>query len=467
MGEYDRTGNGQNGEADWDLRSILCDMAKNWWIILLIACSAAMITYTVLTAVHRDQYTVKTTFAVMGRGENANAASSLSATYEMTQKFQAILENNILKKKVMEELGCSSFPADMSASIVPESNLMELSVTADSPETAFRVLRSVLKNYTTISDYIIPNVVLETLQQPQVSGNPSNRIPTEKYAAMAFLAAALGTAALVGFFSFLRDTVKNETEFGRKIDADLLGTVYHEKKRKNSSMLITNPARSFPYVESLKRIASRVRGRLDRRGGKVLLVTSVAENEGKSTLAANLALALSEEQNRVLLLDCDFRQPALYKIFELPQKAGKDFGQVAVGKESASGVFEKYKDTNVYMGICRERLEEPSEAVGGEIFRQILDTCRTNMDYIILDTPPMGAAADAEELVELADGAVLAVRQDGVLTRDINDAIDALNQKEEKVIGCVFGNVYPGFVERIGGSYGYGYGYGAYSRAER
>ena len=74
-------------------------------------------------------------------------------------------------------------------------------------------------------------------------------------------------------------------------------------------------------MESLKRIASRVRGRLDRRGGKVLLVTSVAENEGKSTLAANLALALSEEQNRVLLLDCDFRQPALYKIFELPQKA--------------------------------------------------------------------------------------------------------------------------------------------------
>ena len=54
-----------------------------------------------------------------------------------------------------------------------------------------------------------------------------------------------------------------------------------------------------------------------------------------------------------------------------------------------------------------------------------------------------------------------------MLTRDINDAIDALNQKEEKVIGCVFGNVYPGFGERIGGSYGYGYGYGAYSRAER
>lgn len=49
MGEYDRTGNGQSSKTDWDLRSILCDIAKNWWVILLIACSAAMITYTVMS----------------------------------------------------------------------------------------------------------------------------------------------------------------------------------------------------------------------------------------------------------------------------------------------------------------------------------------------------------------------------------------------------------------------------------
>ena len=59
MGEYDRTGNGQSSKTDWDLRSILCDIAKNWWVILLIACSAAMITYTVMATVHKDRYTVK------------------------------------------------------------------------------------------------------------------------------------------------------------------------------------------------------------------------------------------------------------------------------------------------------------------------------------------------------------------------------------------------------------------------
>ena len=79
-------------------------------------------------------------------------------------------------------------------------------------------------------------------------------------------------------------------------------------------MLITNPARSFLYVESLKRIASRVRGRLDRKGGKVLLVTSVAENEGKSTVAVNIALALAQKRERVVLIDGDLRRPSLYKL---------------------------------------------------------------------------------------------------------------------------------------------------------
>ncbi len=105
----------------------------------------------------------------------------------MAQKFSVILDNNILKKTVMEELGLDSFPATMNASIVQESNLMQLSVTADSPEHAYLILESVLRNYPTLSDYIIPNVVLQTLEQPQISGSPSNQLPVRQYMIYAFL----------------------------------------------------------------------------------------------------------------------------------------------------------------------------------------------------------------------------------------------------------------------------------------
>ena len=205
----------------WDLRSILSDLAGSWWMILLVALSASLLTYSVISFTHEDRYTVSTTFTVSQGGGESNAVTNLSAAYEMAQKFSVILDNNILKKTVMEELGLDSFPATMNASIVQESNLMQLSVTADSPQHAYLILESVLRNYPTLSDYIIPNVVLQTLEQPQISGSPSNQLPVRQYMIYAFLAAAAVVAALIAVFSHLRDTVKNEQEFNQKVDAYL------------------------------------------------------------------------------------------------------------------------------------------------------------------------------------------------------------------------------------------------------
>lgn len=74
-------------------------------------------------------------------------------------------------------------------------------------------------------------------------------------------------------------------------------------------------------------MASRVRSRMDRKQAKVALITSVAENEGKSTVAANLAMALAKEGKHVLLIDCDFRKPSQYKIFQRPEHESIDLLQ--------------------------------------------------------------------------------------------------------------------------------------------
>lgn len=455
-------------KTTWDLRSILRDIIRGWWMILLTAVSAALLTYSAISFFHEDEYTVSTTFVVNQGSGNSNAVSNLSAAYNMAQKFSAILENNILKRTVMEELGLDTFPASMNASVIQESNLMVLSVTADSPRNAYEILESVLRNYLTLSDYIIPNVVLQTIEQPQISDSPSNQLSVRRYMVYAFLGTAAAVAVLIGFASHLRDTVKNEQEFSQKVDSYLLGTIYHEKKKKKKkSMLITNPIRSFRYVEGYRMAASRVRGRMERNKARILLVTSVAENEGKSTTAANLALALAQEQKKVLLIDCDFRRPALYKIFDVSDGEIKDFSQVLKGKEKVSGAFEKVQNLSLYTAFSKHSLDNPSEMITNGRLERILQSCIQKMDYIILDSPPMGLAVDAEELVQISDAAILAVRQDAVLTQDINDAIDALNQKQEKVIGCIFSNVYPAIGERFfRDAYGYE-SYGKYSKADR
>ena len=91
------------------------------------------------------------------------------------------------------------------------------------------------------------------------------------------------------------------------------------------------------------------------------------------------------------------------------------------------------------------------------------------MDYILIDTSPMALVAETEELAQKADASVLVVKQDMVLTKDINDAVDALNDTNAKVLGCILNDAAQG----LPGSrshYGYGsrYGYGGYygKRAE-
>lgn len=462
MGEYINS-----EKTAWDFRSILWDISRAWWMILLIGISTALLTYSAISFLHENQYTVSTTFTVSQRGMKTNSVFNSSSTYEITQKFSVILENNILKKTVMEELGMDIFPAVMNVSVIPESNLIQFSVTADSPQNAYQILESVLRNYPKLSDYIIPDVVLQTLEQPQVSGTPSNLLPVKKYMTYAFLVAVIAVIALITVASYLRDTVKNEQEFRQKVDSYLLGTIYHERKKKKSSMLITNPARSFRYVEAYRIAASRICGRMERKQAQILLVTSVAENEGKSTTAANLALALAQEQKKVLLVDCDFRRPSLYKIFDVQDSKVKDFSLVLQEREKAGDIFSKVRGLQLYIAFSKHPVGNPTELISGGMLERVLRSCSKKMDFIILDSPPMGLAVDAEELIRFADAAVFSVRQDAVLAQDINDAVDALNQKEEKVIGCVFNNVYLPIGEHLRkGVYGYE-DYGKYSKADR
>ena len=91
--------------------------------------------------------------------------------------------------------------------------------------------------------------------------------------------------------------------------------------------------------------------------------------------------------------------------------------------------------------------------------KNILDFCRQRMDYIIMDTSPLSLVSDTEELAELADASVLVIRQDLVLAKDINDAVDILNQTRVKVLGCIFNDVMTGFAGSTG-NYGYGGHYG-------
>lgn len=448
-----------------DLISMLKDIAKEWWAILLLSLAIALFADIWVNATYQPEYKTSTTFVVTAKGMNTNVYQNLNSTQQLAQQFTEILDSNVLKKKVAQDLNMSSLNIDSSVDLVPETNLITLSVKAGTAVESYRILQSIMKNYNTVSDYAIKNVIIETIQSPAVSMAPVNPLNEKKTMVIAFIAAVAVLMVLVAGISYLRDTIKNPKDVTSKLDTRLLGSIYHEKKSKSLklrkkkefvSMLISNPLRSFQYAESNKMMASRVRSYLDKENAKTLLVTSVMENEGKSTVAANLALGLAQEGNRVMLIDCDFRKPAQYKIFDMEGKNGDDLGKVLTGKAGTENLIRNWNDTNLYMILNRTSSNSIEAMLKSTTLRQIVGFCRQNMDYVIIDTSPLALVSDTEELAQMADASVLVVRQDTVLTKDINDAIDILNNTRGKVLGCVLNDASSSQITGSTAHYGYG-----------
>lgn len=448
-----------------DLISMLKDIAKEWWAILLLSLAVALFADIWVNATYQPEYKTSTTFVVTAKGMNTNVYQNLNSTQQLAQQFTEILDSNVLKKKVAQDLNMSSLNIDSSVDLVPETNLITLSVKAGTAVESYRILQSIMKNYNTVSDYAIKNVIIETIQSPAVSMAPVNPLNEKKTMVIAFIAAVAVLMVLVAGISYLRDTIKNPKDVTSKLDTRLLGSIYHEKKSKSLklrkkkefvSMLISNPLRSFQYAESNKMMASRVRSYLDKENAKTLLVTSVMENEGKSTVAANLALGLAQEGNRVMLIDCDFRKPAQYKIFDMEGKDADDLGKVLTGKAGTENLICNWNDTNLYMILNRTSSNSIEAMLKSTTLRQIVGFCRQNMDYVIIDTSPLALVSDTEELAQMADASVLVVRQDTVLTKDINDAIDILNNTRGKVLGCVLNDASSSQITGSTAHYGYG-----------
>ncbi len=216
------------------------------------------------------------------------------------------------------------------------------------------------------------------------------------------------------------------------------------------------PAAGFYFTEEIQKLATRTVQAAERHHARVLLITSVAENEGKSTVAANLALALAQQDRKVLLIDADLHKASQYKLFRRRVRKSDELAEYLSGRAELQVEYLARK--NLYTLFSVEPQPDASELLASERMRAMLMQLREEMDLIILDTPPMALFSDAEALAELADLSLLVVRQDCVAAKRLNDAADTLKQCRAHFLGCVFNDVRR--MPSSGGGYGYQYGYG-------
>ena len=454
-----------------DIASIVRDLLRQSWVIALFAISIGLLASTFAKYRYQPIYTTSATFVVNTQGSNTSIYTNISSASDTAERMRTVLESSIFKREIIKQLGVPEYTAQTTVNVLAETNLMTLTVTDFTATSAYRYIRAILDNYSTISDYVVKGVVIDVIQEPVFPGFASNSSGSGRFLKLGFLAGAFLGILYVAYFSYMKDTVKNPKEASSKLATRLLGSIYHEgrgftrRKTKKTAMVITNPILSFRYVESCRLAASRVRSRMDRKNAKTILVTSVAENEGKSTVASNVAISLAQEGKQVLLIDADFRKPSLYKIFEIPEEEATNFVEILRTGEGLENAIKKFPHQDLHFILNNAATGSIDDVLANGRLKTLLNFARDKYDYIILDTAPMGLVPDAEGIADLVDASLVVVRQDRVLARNINDAIDTLNATESHVLGIIFNDASVA-MPSIHTSYGYGnYGSGKFGGA--
>ena len=216
-----------------DMYNVIRDVLKNWWVILFIAISASLLTYIAAAWMYHPTYTSSTTFVVSAKGSSTGAYANRSQTEKLTDTFQSVMNSQILKKKVSESLKMESFPGTVTIAVVPETNLLTVSVTSDSPEISFKLLKSMLEHYQDVSKNVLGEVVMEVFEEPNFPSAADVAFRGGSVMKKGFLAGAVLMIALLALMSYQKDNVKSEEEVTEKLDTTVFGTLNHEASYRN------------------------------------------------------------------------------------------------------------------------------------------------------------------------------------------------------------------------------------------
>lgn len=455
-----------------DIRSLVRDflhsLKRLWWLVVLLIAAAVLASYFRTSRSYTPTYVADATVSV--KIMNGGSYASRTTAEQMAKVFPYILSSGALTDVIASDLGVKSIPS-IRATNIKGTNLLTISVTSYDPQLAYKALQSVLKNFPDVAQYIVGQTELTLVDEsgvPRDTGRTAVIRGSVKKGALLGLALALLAVAI---HAMSTRTIRSESELRSLINIQYLGTLPAcRKKERNSGhpseINILFDSNRDEYVEAMRLIRTRIERDLGEK--KVLMVTSSVAGEGKSTVAANLAVSMALKGKRVILVDCDLRNPSIARMFSI---TGSYPGLSAVLDGSSKledTIVEVMKDGNPTGLFLLPGADPSSRKVGAlstDSMGELLSNLREISDIIVIDTPPSALLFDAMMLVKHVDGVAYVVRNDYARRRYIVNGIQELASAGAPITGFIINGGQAktgkyGYYSRYGGKYGYGYGYG-------
>ena len=428
-------------------RDFLRAVKKSIVLILILAVigAAAFTVYKRVTYV--PYYTASSTFIISTSADNTSGADyyNTSTAEQMSKTFPYILTSDILQRRVAQALGLDRVPGTIKAYTTEFTNFFTIAVTDTEPQRAYDTLQAVLVTYPSVSESIIGVSYMELMDETGIPSAPDNPKNTKKNIAAGAVMGILAGLFLAFIRMMVNKTVRQPEDCLRRVNSPCLGTVPYVRDKVRSRQVqqkknICQENIDPEFTEAFRMIRNKVEHDAKRENIKTIIITSAMPGEGKSTVSANLAIALAMEGKRAALIDCDLRNPSIGAI--VGAQEGPGLIDCLKGDVKIQECFVKGKELfHVKMPFLLVRGGKPvsdgTQYLTTENMKRVIDAMKEQMDYVILDTAPAGLLTDAALLAPLADGVIFVVKKDYTKADKILEAMEYISTGNIQSMGCV------------------------------
>lgn len=193
-----------------------------------------------------------------------------------------------------------------------------------------------------------------------------------------------------------------------------------------------------PIVEQFRTIRTNIEFSSMEDNIRSILVTSALSNEGKSFIAANLAVVFAQQEKKVLLIDGDLRKPTNHSLFQLDNSIG--LTNVLMRQRTLENAVQTSTVENLEVLTSGPTPPNPAELLSSRAMEDVLVQAYERYSLVIFDSPPILAVADAQILANQTDGSILVIASSKTKNEDAKKAKDALEASKGKLLGALLNN---------------------------
>lgn len=447
-----------------ELKDYLTIARRRWLLITLVTLgSIAVAIIFTLRATPMYESTTRL-FISTSQAEDGAAYQGGLFSQQRVKSYADLLTGDEIARRVVESLGLNEKPRELSeritAQALPETVILKITVTDTAPKRAQRITAELAEQFVgyvqeieTLAGQETAPVKASIVDKATLSTEPVSPKPVRNVALAAVLGLLLGVGAAV-----LRETLDTSISSTDALTdatggAPVLGSIRYDRETPKNP-LITTLTSHAPRVEAFRVLRTNMQFINVDGAKKVFVISSAVPGEGKSTTACNLALALAQAGESVLLLEADLRRPRAAEYLKVEASVGVT--SVLTGRIPFEAALQSAGAGLTFIA-AGPIPPNPAELLQSEAMRKLIAEASQRFDTVLIDAPPLLPVTDAALLASQSDGAILVTRHGKTTHDEVVGATERIRSVDARLLGSIVNMTPP--AKRGGYGYGYGYGY--------